>query len=78
MADVDKLLTRAEEIKRERDMTKSERAGIGAPEYPDEAREHNAGKKVWGVGTLPSDDGYNSLRAIYAQALEQAQGGKGR
>lgn len=30
------------------------------------------------IGTPPSDDGYDSLRAIYAMALEQAQGGKGR
>ena len=58
-------------------MEESERADIGVQEYPAEALEHNAGKKVWGVGTLPSDDGYNSLRVIYAQALEQAQGGKG-
>ena len=77
MAGVDKLLARAEEIKRERGRTESERVDIGVQEYPAEALEHNAGKKVWGVGTLPSDDGYNSLRAIYAQALEQAQGGKG-
>lgn len=77
MADVDKLLARAEEIKRERDRAEAESEDIGAQEYPAEALEHNAGKKVWGVGTLPSDDGYNSLRAIYAQALGQAQGGKG-
>ena len=34
--------------------------------------------KLHGIGTPPSDDGYDSLRAIYAMALEQAQGGKGR
>ena len=32
----------------------------------------------YGIGTPPSDDGYDSLRAIYAMALEQAQGGKGK
>ena len=77
MADVDKLLARAEEIKRERDMTESERVGIGVQEYLAEVRAHNAGEEGWGVGTPPSDDGYDSLRAVYAQALEQAQGGKG-
>jgi hypothetical protein len=34
--------------------------------------------KLHGIGTPPSDDGYDSLRAIYAMALEQAQGGKGK
>ena len=28
-------------------------------------------------GTPPSDDGYDSLRAVLAQAVEQASGGKG-
>ena len=77
MVDVDKLLARADEIKRERDMTESECVDIGVQEYPAEVQAHNAGEKGWGVGTPPSDDGYDSLRAIYAQALEQAQGGKG-
>jgi hypothetical protein len=36
--------------------------------------EHLAGL-TW--GTPPSDDGYDSLRAILAQAVEQASGGKG-
>lgn len=31
----------------------------------------------WGVGTPPSDDGYDSLRAVLARAVEQAAGGKG-
>jgi hypothetical protein len=34
--------------------------------------------KAFGVGTPQSDDGYDSLRGIYAMALEQAQGGKGK
>ena len=34
--------------------------------------------KLHGIGTPPSDDGYDSLRAVYAMALEQAQGGKGK
>ena len=42
MADVDKLLARAEEI----DMTEAERVDIGAQEYPAEAREHNAGEET--------------------------------
>ena len=29
------------------------------------------------IGTPPSDDGYDCLRAILAQAVEQASGGKG-
>jgi hypothetical protein len=29
------------------------------------------------IGTPPSDDGYDSLRAVLAQAVEQASGGKG-
>lgn len=133
MADVDKLLARAEEIKRERDMV-----DIGVQEYPAEVRAHNAQKKdipktlnpseavlgfaawlttrdevtkmsarhdsgviadlvkefcsaqgledisaAWPDNLEPMEeaghkgDGYDSLRAIYAQALEQAQGGKG-
>ena len=73
MAGMDKLLARADEIKRERGMTESERVDIGVQEYPAEVRAQEG----WGVGTPPSDDGYDSLRAIYDQALEQAQGGKG-
>ena len=46
MADVGKLLARAEEIKRERDMTESERVGLGVQEYPAEVRAHNAGKET--------------------------------
>ena len=138
MVDVDKLLARADEIKRERDMTESECVDIGVQEYLAEALEHNAQKKdipkmlnpseavlgfaawlttrdevtkmsarhdsgviadlvkefcsvqgledisaAWPDNLEPMEvaeragDGYDSLRAIYAQALEQAQGGKG-
>lgn len=138
MADVDKILARADEIKRERDRAEAERAGIGAQEYVAEAPGHNAQKKdipktlnpseavlgfaawlttrdevttmsarhdsgviadlvkefcsvqgledisaAWPDNLKPMEeaehpgDGYDSLRAIYAQALEQAQGGKG-
>jgi hypothetical protein len=37
----------------------------------------NTGSAFITVGTSPSDDGYDSLRAVLAQAVEQASGGKG-
>lgn len=37
----------------------------------------NTGSAFITVGTPPSDDGYDSLRAVLAQAVEQASGGKG-
>ena len=37
----------------------------------------NTGSAFITIGTPPSDDGYDSLRAVLAQAVEQASGGKG-
>ena len=57
------------------------REGISISESP-AALNKPIPREIWsklhGIGTPPSDDGYDSLRAIYAMALEQAQGGKGK
>jgi hypothetical protein len=37
----------------------------------------NTGSAYVTIGTPPSDDGYDSLRVVLAQAVEQASGGKG-
>ena len=57
------------------------RKGISISESP-AALNKPIPREIWsklhGIGTPPSDDGYDSLRTIYAMALEQAQGGKGK
>lgn len=49
-------------------------------DWQEEATRKPIPKDLWSKlhGTPPSDDGYDSLRAVYAMALEQAQGGKGK
>lgn len=47
------------------------------PSLPPGYFQTGAARDLYGIGTPPSDDGYDSLRHILAMAVEQASGGKG-
>ena len=75
-----------EYLKRTREIAQMRKASQYSPAAEEPEEEFTAVRgavqreysRIFGIGTSLSDDGYDSLRAIYAMALEQAQGGKGK